>query len=158
MAGLTAYTPFPDSWSHYHIHLSGTKLQYLIQRRRSIRDMRLSRWCVFWAATPCSAVVVYRRFGGRCCLHLRKQHGPPKQPTGPGLQIVKIQNKTIWGCICNYRSRDSSVVQRWATGWMIGGSSPGRGWEVFSSPPRPDLLWGPFGLLSSGYQVFFTSG
>jgi hypothetical protein len=26
---------------------------------------------------------------------------------------------------------------------MIGGSSPGWGWEFFSSPPRPDRLWGP---------------
>jgi hypothetical protein len=26
------------------------------------------------------------------------------------------------------RSRDSSAVQRWATGWIIGGSSPGRDW------------------------------
>jgi hypothetical protein len=34
----------------------------------------------------------------------------------------------------------SSVVQRWAMGWMIGGSSPGKGWEFFSSPPRPDRL------------------
>jgi hypothetical protein len=25
------------------------------------------------------------------------------------------------------KTRDSSTVQRWATGWMIGGSSPGRG-------------------------------
>jgi hypothetical protein len=25
------------------------------------------------------------------------------------------------------KSRDSSMVQRWVTGWMIGGSSPGRG-------------------------------
>jgi len=32
-------------------------------------------------------------------------------------------------------SRDGSMVQ----GWMIGGSSPGRGWE-FSSAPRPDRL------------------
>jgi hypothetical protein len=27
--------------------------------------------------------------------------------------------------------------------WMIGGSIPGVGWEFFSSPPRPDRLWGP---------------
>jgi hypothetical protein len=31
-----------------------------------------------------------------------------------------------------------SVVQHWATGWMIEGSSPSRGWEYFSSPPRLD--------------------
>jgi len=39
-----------------------------------------------------------------------------------------------------------------ATCWMIDGSSPGRGWEFFSSPPWPDRLWGPSRLLSSGYQ------
>jgi hypothetical protein len=49
------------------------------------------------------------------------------------------------------RSRDSSVEQRWATSWTIGGSSPGWGWEYFSSPPRPDRLWGPPSLLSNGY-------
>jgi hypothetical protein len=38
----------------------------------------------------------------------------------------------IWG---------SSVVWTWAMGWIIGGSRPGRSWEFFSSPPRPDRLW-----------------
>jgi len=41
-------------------------------------------------------------------------------------------------------------VIHWATGWMIMGSSPGRGWEFFSSPPRPEHLWGPPTLLSNG--------
>jgi hypothetical protein len=27
-----------------------------------------------------------------------------------------------------------------------GGSSPDSGWEFFSSPPYPDLLWGPLSL------------
>jgi hypothetical protein len=40
-----------------------------------------------------------------------------------------------------FGSRHSSAVQSWATGWIIGGSIPGRGWEFFSSPPRPDRLW-----------------
>jgi len=44
------------------------------------------------------------------------------------------------------------VLQRWSTGWMIGGSSPGRGWEFYASPPRPDRLWGPPSLLSNGYK------
>jgi len=38
---------------------------------------------------------------------------------------------------------------------MIGGGGDfgsGRGWEFFSSPPRPDRLWGQPSLLSSGYQ------
>jgi hypothetical protein len=33
--------------------------------------------------------------------------------------------------------RNNSVIQRWATGWVIDGSNPGRGWKFFFSPPRP---------------------
>jgi hypothetical protein len=40
----------------------------------------------------------------------------------------------------------------WATDWMIGGSSPGWGWEFSSLPPRPDRLWNPPSLLSNGYE------
>jgi hypothetical protein len=36
------------------------------------------------------------------------------------------------------RSRDSTVLYRWDTGCIIGGSSPGSGWEFFSSPPCPE--------------------
>jgi hypothetical protein len=53
-------------------------------------------------------------------------------------------------------SYDSSVVWRWAMGWMIVGSSLGWGWEFFSSPPRPDRLWGPPNLLSSEYRESFS--
>jgi hypothetical protein len=37
---------------------------------------------------------------------------------------------------------------------MIGDSSPGRGLEFFSSPPRPDRHWT---LLSNGYQGLFLA-
>jgi hypothetical protein len=36
------------------------------------------------------------------------------------------------------------------------GSIPGGGWEFFSSPPRPERLWGPPSLLSNGYQGLFS--
>jgi len=52
-------------------------------------------------------------------------------------------------------SRDSSDVYRWATGWMIGDASPGRGWGFSSSPPSPDRLWSAQSLLSDGYQGLF---
>jgi hypothetical protein len=48
------------------------------------------------------------------------------------------------------RNRDSSVIERWATSWMIGGSSPGRGWVIFLSttasrpalgPTPPPIQW-----------------
>jgi hypothetical protein len=34
-------------------------------------------------------------------------------------------------------------------------SRPGRGWEFFSSPQRPNRLWCPPSLLSNGYQELF---
>jgi hypothetical protein len=43
-------------------------------------------------------------------------------------------------------------------GWMIGGSSPTKGWEFFSSPPRPDRLCGPTSLLFNVYQGLFPWG
>jgi hypothetical protein len=50
------------------------------------------------------------------------------------------------------RSRDSSVVWRWATDWMIGGSSPSWSREFYYSPACPDRLWGPAILPSNAYQ------
>jgi hypothetical protein len=55
-------------------------------------------------------------------------------------------------------TRDISVLQLWAKSWMIGVSSPGRGWEFFSSPPSPDWIWDLLSLLSNGYLGLFTWG
>jgi hypothetical protein len=41
---------------------------------------------------------------------------------------------------------------------LVGGSSPGKGWESFSSSPRSDRLCGPTSLLSNGYQGLFPWG
>jgi hypothetical protein len=68
-------------------------------------------------------------------------------------------NKSQYMCLLyKIRSLDSSVLQRWATGWMIGGSSRGRCWEFFSSPPRPDRLRDPLILLSNGYHGLSSWG
>jgi len=32
---------------------------------------------IFWTVTMCRVAIGYRRFGGRCCLHLNPE-GPPK--------------------------------------------------------------------------------
>jgi hypothetical protein len=53
-----------------------------------------------------------------------------------------------------YQNWDSSVVQCWVMGWIIGGSRPSSGWEFFSSPCT-DRIWGPPSLISNGYQELF---
>jgi hypothetical protein len=41
---------------------------------------------------------------------------------------------------------DSAGLRAGLSGFY--GSIPGGGWEIFSSPPRPERLWGPSSLLS----------
>jgi hypothetical protein len=75
------------------------------------------------------------------------------------LQVHRSEGKvTLYFLGIKSWSWDSLVVQRWAMGCMIGGWSTGKGWEFFSSPPRPDRLWGPPSLLSNGYQGIFSGG
>jgi hypothetical protein len=79
-----------------------------------------------------------------------RQQGPTKHPTTT-LHGVTKQKTSTW----ILRSSKYSVELR--DGWW-GGSSPGRGWEFFSSPPRSDRLWGPPSLLSKGHQWVFPWG
>jgi hypothetical protein len=57
---------------------------------------------------------------------------------------------------------EAGLAQWYSAGLRAGllgeGSSPGRGWEFFSSPPPPDLLWGPPILLSNGHQGGLSLG
>jgi hypothetical protein len=57
-----------------------------------------------------------------------------------------------------YESRDSAVGIATRYGLDDRSSSPGGGWEFFSSTPCPDWLCGPPSLLSNGYQGLSLGG
>jgi hypothetical protein len=71
--------------------------------------------------------------------------------TPPLFQLKNL----ILSCIHWYRSRDS--VACIANGYGVGVRVP-VGSRIFSSPRRPDELWGPPSLLSNGYRRLFPQG
>jgi hypothetical protein len=70
-------------------------------------------------------------------------------------KVTQKQNAIYCWMLAGNSLEYSTVLQVWATGWMIVGLCPGRGWEFFSSPPSPDRFWGPPTLLSNGNQGLF---
>jgi hypothetical protein len=83
------------------------------------------------------------------------------------LDLIHLLDFTVPTILCDlYRpqssslcgSRYSSDVYCWVTGMAVGGSSPCKGWEFFSSPPCPNRLWVPPSLLSNGYQGLLPGG
>jgi len=44
------------------------------------------------------------------------------------------------------------IESRLRVGWLGFNSRPGKWCHFFSFPPPPDRLWGPYTLLSNGYQ------
>jgi hypothetical protein len=59
-----------------------------------------------------------------------------------------------------WKSRDRAVVTATGYGlddWGVGVRVPVGSW-IFSSPDRPDRLWGPSNLLPNGYRGLFPRG
>jgi hypothetical protein len=50
------------------------------------------------------------------------------------------------------REPGCSWYSEYATCWTVWGSNPHSGKKFFSSPKRPDWLWGPPSLLFNGYR------
>jgi hypothetical protein len=79
------------------------------------------------------------KYGTRCT----KCHAWQKVTAVIFLCIVLLQFQNTHNFIINQKiCTDSSVVQRWATGWIIGGASPGSGLGTFllTTASRP-ALW-----------------
>jgi hypothetical protein len=75
--------------------------------------------------------------------------------------IVVKENKNIWTINNNffysYLSRDSSVGTAMGSGWTAGFRFLA-GARFLSSPQRPDRLWGPASLYSTGAVGSFPEG
>jgi hypothetical protein len=65
--------------------------------------------------------------------------------------ILRIKNMLV-------KLKQQKLILRTTVMCQIGDSIPGRGWEFFSSPPRPDRFWNPPSLQSNGYQGNLSLG
>jgi hypothetical protein len=123
-----------------------------------------------WTTAPCRlSMIAYSMYSqppsiSRSCLHPQPEDGPCCGDRDPLKQNVTVF-RAAPSELSDKKYRDSTSSDRYyeqeettTRGWMIWGSGPGRGWEFFSSPPRPDRLWGPPRLLSNGYQRLFPRG
>jgi hypothetical protein len=110
-----------------------------------------------------------------CCNHVvirqlsKETHRTTTPPSYRALVQSAARNECVMRSYLNVRmfhvprfgSQKVSIkfgIFIWATSRMIGGSSPGRGWEFSPLPPRPDPLWDPPSLLSNGYQGLLPWG
>jgi hypothetical protein len=61
-----------------------------------------------------------------------------------------------WYTLNRNRSSSVRIMTRLWVGRPEFDNSQGQLRDVFSSPPRPDQLWGPPSLLSNGYRCYLT--
>jgi hypothetical protein len=112
--------------------------------------------CVFWDITTCSLLKVNRRFGGD--MFLRKVD---RISTGyMTLYPTRCDSSYIFERLIIYESRNTSVgiVSGYELGEREVGVRVPVGARIFSSPCRPDRLWGPLTSYPIGTGASFPGG
>ena len=172
---VTAYRICVSGWNSVRVSLLKRLLGYVAERWLS----RYSDWlragrsgdripvvAIFSApiqtgpgAYPASCTIGTGSFRGVKRLERDADHPPPSKCRGHervGLYLYSPsgpQWPVIGWSLCSWRVRWNvdSQCSELATGWMDGGSIPGR-ISFFSSPQIRDCLWGPRNFLSNGWR------